>query len=159
MVLIITQVLQLSSRWISFLSPRSYQSNSFPVSGRLSPHNLRCIPQYHIKLILSLLVSQQLHSTLLLKMPLQALLWQKLALSSPFIYFNYLSSILSFRRHSVVALINPSSCSCQDLVLFLLIHLTGVLRPVAQVLFALSSLPSLLNWGAAQICSSLSLFF
>ena len=29
---------------ISFSSPRSYQSNSFPVSGRLSPHNLRCIP-------------------------------------------------------------------------------------------------------------------
>ena len=29
---------------IAFPSPRSYQSNSFPVSGRWSTHDLRCIP-------------------------------------------------------------------------------------------------------------------
>ena len=45
----------------------------------------------------SLLVFQQLRSTRLLRMPSQALLWHKMAFSSPFSYLNYLSSILLFR--------------------------------------------------------------
>ena len=91
-------------------------------------------------------------------MPSQALLWQKLAFSSPFSYFNYLSSILLFRRHCHVALFNPSSRFVKDHVLFMPIHLTGVLCPFAQVPFALSSLAYLLNQSAARSCSPLFLF-
>ena len=45
-------------------------------------------------------------------MPFQTLLWQKLAFSSPFFYFNHLSSISFSRRHCVAALFKPSSCPC-----------------------------------------------
>ena len=66
-------------------------------------------------------------------MPFQALLWQKLAFSSPFSYFNYLSSILLFRRHCDVALFNPSSRFVKDHVLFMPIHLTGALCPLLKL--------------------------
>ena len=86
-------------------------------------------------------------------MPFQTLLWQKLAFSSPFFYFNYLYSILSFQRHCDVALFNPSSRFVKDHVLFMPIHLTGVLWPFAQVLFALSHLVHLVLTGVLA-CTS-----
>ena len=86
-------------------------------------------------------------------MPVQALLWQKLAFSSTFSYFNYLSSILLFRRHCDIAIFNPSSRFVKDHVLFMPIHLTGVLCPFAQVLFALSFLVHLVLTGVLA-CTS-----
>ena len=92
-----TQVLHLSSWWNSFSSPCSYQPKSFSfVSGGISPHSFGDV--FHkstSSLLFSLLVFQQLRSTLLLRIPFQALLSQKLAFSSTFVYLNYLSSILS----------------------------------------------------------------
>ena len=84
----------------------------------------------------SLLDSQQLRSTLLLKMPCRALLWQILAFSSPFSYFNDLTSILFFLRHCDV-----SSFRFVRIMLFSwFIHLTGVLCPFCSSSFILSSL-------------------
>ena len=86
-------------------------------------------------LLFSLLVFQQFHSTLLLKMPFQALLWQKLAFSSPFSYLNYLSSILLLRRHCDVALFYPSSC-----FVMIVFFLCSSIQPGCRVFFrALSS--------------------
>src|SRR3954467_12606429 len=87
-------------------------------------HSLRPYQAYSFRFWFS----QQLRSTLLLKMHFQAQLWQKLAFSSPSFYFNYLSSISSFRRHvmlfsSTHLIVLSGSCS------FVLIHLTGVLCP------------------------------
>ena len=53
---------------------------------------------------------------------------------------------------------HPSSRFVKDHVLFMPIHLTGVLCPFAQVLFALSSLASHFYRSAVRICSSLFLF-
>ena len=53
----------------------------------------------------------------------------------------------------------PIFSDCQDHVLIVLILLTGVLCPFAQVRFALSCLASFLNRSAARSCSSLSLFY
>ena len=78
-----------------------------------------------------------------------------------------------FLLHSVIAMIyllffvlealrccsfHPSSHFVKDCVLFMIVHLTGVLCPFAQVPFALSSLASLLNRSASRICSYLLLF-
>ena len=77
---------------------------------------------------------QQLRSTLPLKMPLQALLWQKLAFSSPFLYSNDLSSI--FSSGGMVMLLSSLIISnCEDRVLFVLIHF----QPECRALFSSSS--------------------
>ena len=118
-----TQVLHLSSRRNKFSSPCWYQSNPFPVSGRLSPHSLETFS-----------IS-----------PLQAY-------SFSFRY-NLLGRVLSklscggswhFLLHSVIPMIYllfflPEALWCcslhssswiEDRVLFLLIHLTGVSCPL-----------------------------
>ena len=100
----------------------------------------------------SLLVFQQLRSTLLLKMPFQTLLWQKLAFSSPFFYFNHLSSISLSRRHCVDALFKTSSCPCHAY------PFNRSVVPLCSSSFILSSLSSLFNRSAVRICSSLFLF-
>ena len=116
---------------INFSSPCWYLYNLVPVSGRLSPHNLEMFSHKPTtSLLFSLLVFQQLRSTILLRMPFQAQLWHKLAFSSPFFYFNYLFSISSFRRlllSSTHLLVLSGSCS-----FFLLIHITGVLCPLLK---------------------------
>ena len=79
-----------------------------------------------ISLCFSLLIFQQLRSILLCKDAFQDHLWQKLAFSSPFCYSNDLSSILS--SGGIVMLLSSLIISnCEDRVLFMLIHLTGVL--------------------------------
>ena len=87
---------------------------------------------------------QQLRSTRLLRMPSQALLWQKLAFSSPFPYFNYLSSILLFRRHCDVVLFTRHLV-LSKIMFFHAYPFNRSVGPFAQVLFALSSLASLLT--------------
>ena len=113
-----TQVLLSSLRWnkflVSLLIPIQF---FFPwVTGC----HLIIWDAFHktiSSLFFSLLVFQQLHSTLLLKMPFQTLLWQKLAFSSTFFYLNDLSSISLFRRHCDVALFNPSFCFVKIMLL------------------------------------------
>ena len=100
----------------------------------------------------SLLISQQPYSTLLLKMPFQTLLWQKLAFSSPFFYFNHLSSISLSQRHCVAALLKPSSCPCHAY------PFNRSVVPLCSSSFILSSLSSLFNRSVVRICNSLILF-
>ena len=50
---------------------------------------------------------------------------------------------------------SPITLFCKDRVLFLLIHLTGVLRHLFKFFFILSSLASLFNRSVVRICSSL----
>ena len=93
-------------------------------------------------------------------MPCQALLWQNLAFSSPFLSFNYLSSIILFRRHCVVSF-SVIISSCEDHDLFMLIPLTGVSCPLFKYPLILSrscSIPSIYRRSAARICSPLFLF-
>ena len=95
----------------------------------------------------SLLVFQQLRSILLCKDAFQVHLWQKLSFSSPFLYPNGLTSILSLRRHCDVVLFTHhlvlwGSCS---------FHAYPFNRSVVsslQVLFILSSFASLFNLSA-----------
>ena len=108
-------------------------------------------------LFFSLLVFQQLRSTLLLKMPFQTLLWQKLAFSSQFSYGNYLSSILPFRGHCGVALFNPSFRFVRIVLLSWFIHLTGVLCPLLKF-FHLNKSFIPFNRTVTQIGSFLFLF-
>ena len=128
-----TQVLHLSSWWNSFSSLCSYQPKSFSfVSGGISPHSFGDV--FHkstSNLLFSLLVFQQLRSTLLLRIPFQALLSQKLAFSSTFVYLNYLSSILS-SGGLVMLLFSIIISNCEDHVLFVLIHLTRVSCPLLK---------------------------
>ena len=56
-------------------------------------------------------------------------LWQKLTFPSPFCYSNDLSSILSFGG-IVMLLFSLIISNCEDHVLFVLIHLTGVSCPL-----------------------------
>ena len=92
-------------------------------------------------------------------MPFQTLLWQKLAFSSTFFYFNYQSSISLFRRHCDVALFNPSFCSVKIMLLsFAYPFNRSVVSPL-QVLFILSSLASLFNRSVVRIWSSLFLVY
>ena len=87
---------------------------SIVFGGRISPYSFEKFSISPLQAyFFSWLVFQQFCSILLLKMPFQALLWQKLRFSSPFPHFNYLYSILLFRRHCHVALFNPSSRFCQ----------------------------------------------
>ena len=88
----------------------------------------------------------------------QTHLWQKLAFSSPFCYSNDISSTISFG--GIVTLLFSLTISIrEDRVLFLLIHLTGVLRHLFKFFFILSSLASLFNRSAVRICSSLFLVY
>ena len=92
------------------------------------------------------MVFQQLRSILLCKDAFQAHLWHKLAFSSSFCYSNDLSSILSYG--GIVMLLSSLIISnCQDRVLFVIIHLTGVSCFHSSSLI-LSSFPSFLNWRA-----------
>ena len=77
-------------------------------------------------LCFSLLIFQQLRSILLCKDAFQTHLWQKLAFSSPFCYSNDRSSIIS-SGGIVMLLFSLIISNCEDCVLFVLIHLTGVL--------------------------------
>ena len=86
-------------------------------------------------LFFSLLISQQLRSILLLRMLSQIHFRQNLLPSCLFFWVHsYISSGGFVRLLSSTHLL-----VCQDLVLFMLILLTGVLCPFAQVLFILSS--------------------
>ncbi len=108
---------------------------------------LSCLPLAHIKLILSLLIIQQLCSSICCKRA-----------PSRFVFLCSFHSILSFfRRHCDVALFSHhlewwGSCS------FCAYPFNRSVVSSAQVLFALSSLASLFNQSAVQICSSLFLF-
>ena len=87
-----------------FISSLLSNKQLFFISCRISLQALRCFHKPTTSLFVSLLVFQQLRSILLCKDAFQADLWYKLAFSSPFFYFNNLSSILSSRRHCDVAL-------------------------------------------------------
>ena len=78
--------------------------------------------------------------------------------SSPFFCPVDTTSILFFRRHCVVAFFNHHLASSKIMIFFMIVYLTGVLCPFAQVPFALSSLAYLLNRSASRICSCLFLF-
>ena len=121
------QVLLLSYRWDSFLVSL-FLSIQFFFPWVAGCH-LMIWDVFHktiSSLFFSLLVFQQLRSILICKDAFQAHLWQKLAFSSPFFYFNDLSSILS--SGGIVMLLSSLIISyCEDRVLFMLIHLTGVL--------------------------------
>ena len=111
------------------------------------------------RLFFSLLVFQQLRSTLLLRMPSQTLLWQKLAFSSPFFYFNDLSSIIFFRRLCDVALFSPSFRFVRIVFFSRFIHLTGVLCPLLKSFSSYQVLHNFFfNRSASRSCSPLLLF-
>ena len=146
------QVISLSSWWKKFfISLVLSIIYLFFSSGRISPQFWEVFHKPTTSLLFSLLVFQQLHSTLLLRMPFQALLWQKLSFSSPF--FNYLSSggivMLLSSTHLLVL-----SRSCY----FLAYPFNQSAVSSFQVLFILSSLASLFNRSVVRICSSLFLF-
>ena len=110
-------------------------------------------------LCFSLLIFQQLRSILLCKDAFQTHLWQKLAFSSPFCYSIDLSSILS-SRGIVMLLFYLIIPNCEDHVLFMLIHLTGVSCFHSSSLI-LSSFASFLNrravWNLFTPCAILSI--
>ena len=54
---------------------------------------------------------------------------------------------------------SPITSFSQDHVIFLLIHLTGVLRHLFKFFFIVSSLASVFNRSAVRICSSLFLVY
>ena len=92
-----TQVLHLPSRWNKFLVSLFTSIQSIvSVSGRISPQSWDVFHKPTSSLLFSLLVFQQLHSTLILRMPFQAHLWQKLPFSSPFFRSNDLPFTPSF---------------------------------------------------------------
>jgi len=111
----------------SFSSPWCSHSNQWlPLVAVCHLIMLRCFHKSTTSLFFSLLVFQQLHSILLCKDAFQVHLWQKLSFSSPFFYSSDLSSILS--SEGIVMLFSSLIILfCQDRVLFVLIHLTGVL--------------------------------
>ena len=98
-------------------------------SGRISPQFWEVFHKPTTSLCFSLLIFQQLRSILLCKDAFQAHLWQKLAFSSPFFYFNDLSSILS-SGGMVMLLSSLNISNCEDRVLFVLVHLIGVSCPL-----------------------------
>ena len=153
------QVLHLSSRWNSYSSPCSYKSYQiFSVSGKLSPHNVE-MPSISPLQVCPSVVG--VPTTPFDPSP-------KDAFSSSFVTeVGILFSILLFQLSIFYSFVpeasqccsfHPSFHSVKDHVLFMPIHLTGVLCPFAQVLFALSSLASLFYRSAVRICSSLLLF-
>ena len=121
-----TQVLLLSSQWNSFSSPCSYQSNLlFLLVAECHLIVLRCFHKPTTSLFFSLLVFQQLRSILFCKDAFQAHLWRKLSFSSPF-FIPMIYLLFSFG--GIVMLLSSLIISnCEDRVLFMLIHLTGVL--------------------------------
>ena len=128
-----TQVLHLSSWWNKCLISLflAIQSNLFRdwhvVTSGVCDVFYTSIPS----LSFSLLFFQQFRSTRLLRMPSKALLSQKLAVSSPFFYFNDPSSILS--SGGIVMLLSSLIVSkCEVRVLFVLIHLSWVLCPLLK---------------------------
>ena len=144
-----TQVLHLSSRRNKFSSPCWYQSNPFPVSGRLSPHSFEMfsispLQAYSFRCWFS-------NNSVI------TFLEGCLAFSSPFFYFNYLSSILLFGRHCDVVLFNhhlvlSGSCS------FHAYPFNWSVLPFSfKFFFILSSLASLSNRSAVRFWSSLFL--
>ena len=153
-----TQVLHLSSRWNSFLDSLFIPIQFF--FPWMAGCHLIIWDVFHktiSSVFFSLLDSQQLRSTLLLKMPCRALLWQILAFSSPFLSFNY--QLLFFRSGGIVLLFSSThllvlsrSCSFHDC------PFNRSVVPSAQVLFILSSLVSLFNRSVDRSCSSLFLF-
>ena len=97
------------------------------ISGRLSPHNFEMFsisPLQAYSFCCGFFPTTPLWPSW--KGAFQDHLWQKLAFSSPFLYSNDLSSIFSFG--GMVMLLSSLIISiCEDHVLFMLIHLTGVL--------------------------------
>ena len=144
-------VLHLSSRWNNFLVSLSISIQFF--FPWVAGCHLIIWDVFHktiSRLFFSLLVFQQLRSTLLLRMPSQTLLWQKLAFSSPFFYFNYLYSILSFRRHCGVVLFThllvcSGSCS------FRAYPLTGLCAILLKFFSPYQSLASLSTGVLSEI--------
>ena len=85
---------------ISFSSPCSYQSNLVSIYGRISPQVLRCFHKPTSTLLFSLLIFQQLRSSLLRKVVSFKFICGR---SCDFLLRSFLSinldSILSFQRH------------------------------------------------------------
>ena len=139
-----TQVLHLSSRWnkclISLLT--SIQSIVF-VSGRISPQFWEVFHKPTTSLFFSLFISQQLCPILHGRMFSKLICGRSWHFPSPFCYSNDLASILS-SGGIVMLLFSLIMSNCQDHVLFVLIHLTGVLCFHSSSLI-LSSFASFLN--------------
>ena len=150
MVLINDQVLHLSSRWNSFSSSCSYQSNLlFSVIGKISAHNFE----------MSSISPHQAYpfrcgffpTTPFDPSPKDAFS------SSIFTEVGIFSSILLFQLSIFCFFLlealwscslQPIFLSCQDRVWFVLIHLTGVSRPLFKYPLILSrscSIPSISN--------------
>ena len=138
-----------SQRKHIFISSLSSNKQLFFVSGRISPQVLRCFNKPTTSLFVWLLVFQQLRSTLPLKMPLQALLWQKLAFSSPFCYSNDLSSIL-FSGGIVMLLSSLIFSNCGSCSFHAYPFNRSVLPFSFKFFFILSSLASLSNRSAVR---------
>ena len=143
-----------------FSSPCRSQFNQslFPLVAVCHLIMLGCSHKPTRSLLFSLLIFQQLRSSLLRKdVFFQIHLWKELSFSSPFFYFNDLSSILSFGGN-VMLLFSLIISFCQDHVIFL----TGVLCSHSSF-FILSSFASRLNRSAVcnvsyPLCHSFNSF-
>ena len=101
---------------------------------------------------------QQFRSTLLLRMPFQALLWQKLAFSSPFFYFNHLSSISLSLGGIVLLLSSNILVLLVMLILFVAVFPTTLFDPSRKDAFA-SSFVAKVGFFFSILLFQLSIFY
>ena len=126
-----TQVLHLSSGWNKFsrLLVDINPIYCFPLVAEFSPQDFEMFsisPHQAYPFVVGFPTTPLYPSQ---KGAFQAHLWQKLAFSSPFGYSNDLSSILS-SGGIVMLLFSLIISNWEDHVLFVLIHLTGVVHPL-----------------------------
>lgn len=128
-----TQVLLLSFRWISFLVSL-FISIQFFFPWVAGCHLIiwDVCHKTISRLFFSLLVFQQLHPTLLLKMPFQTLIVIEVGICFSILLFQ-LSIFYSFVPEALKCCsFQPIISFVKDHVLFVLIHLTGVLCPLLK---------------------------